>query len=75
MIVMTARSARAALTAAVAVALSATAGAPAFANSHAEDGQATVSVLHAVPGLTVDVFAGDKELLPDFKPGTLTDPL
>ncbi|MEU7697812.1 DUF4397 domain-containing protein [Streptomyces sp. NPDC039028] len=72
---MTARSARAALTAAVAVALSVTAGAPAFANSQAEDGQATVSVLHAVPGLTVDVFAGDKELLPDFEPGTLTDPL
>ncbi|MFJ3501641.1 DUF4397 domain-containing protein [Streptomyces sp. NPDC090135] len=72
---MTARSAGAALTAAVAVALSVTAGAPAFANSQAEGEQATVSVLHAVPGLTVDVFAGDKELLPDFKPGTLTDPL
>ncbi|MFG3350150.1 DUF4397 domain-containing protein [Streptomyces sp. NPDC048018] len=73
---MTARSAGAALTAAVAVALSVTAGAPAFAQPQAEaDGQATVSVLHAVPGLTVDVFAGDKELLPDFKPGTLTDPL
>ena len=36
---------------------------------------ATVSVLHAVPGLTVDVYANGKELLPDFKPGTLTDPL
>ncbi|MFC8495042.1 DUF4397 domain-containing protein [Streptomyces sp. NPDC057235] len=72
---MTARSAGASLTAAVAVALSVTAGAPAFANSQAEGEQATVSVLHAVPGLTVDVFAGDKELLPDFKPGTLTDPL
>lgn len=38
-------------------------------------GQATVSVLHAVPGLTVDVYAGGKELIPNFKPGTLTDPM
>ena len=37
--------------------------------------QATVSVLHAVPGLTVDVYANGEELIPDFKPGTLTDPL
>lgn len=36
---------------------------------------ATVSVLHAVPGATVDVYANGKELLKDFKPGTLTDPL
>ncbi|AXE26287.1 hypothetical protein C0216_25005 [Streptomyces globosus] len=35
---------------------------------------ATVSVFHAVPGLTVDVYANGDELLPDFKPGTLTDP-
>lgn len=39
----------------------------------AED--ATVSVLHAVPGLTVDVYANGDELIPDFAPGTLTDPL
>ncbi len=37
-------------------------------------GEATVSVLHAVPGLTVDVYANGDELLPDFEPGTLTDP-
>jgi hypothetical protein len=37
--------------------------------------QATVSVLHAVPGLTVDVYANGEELIPDFAPGTLTDPL
>ncbi|MFD4576941.1 DUF4397 domain-containing protein [Streptomyces sp. NPDC058417] len=37
--------------------------------------EATVTVLHAVPGLTVDVYAGDDELIPDFKPGTLTDPM
>ncbi len=41
--------------------------------AHAAD--ATVSVLHAVPGLTVDVYANGEELLPDFRPGTLTDPL
>ena len=35
---------------------------------------ATVSILHAVPGATVDVYANGKELLSDFKPGTLTDP-
>ena len=43
------------------------------APAHAAD--ATVSVLHAVPGLTVDVYANGEELLPDFEPGTLTDPL
>ncbi|MBB5833272.1 DUF4397 domain-containing protein [Kribbella italica] len=36
---------------------------------------ATVSVLHAVPGPTVDVYANGKALLTDFKPGTLTDPV
>ena len=36
---------------------------------------ATVSVLHAVPGVTVDVYANGQELIPDFQPGTLTDPL
>jgi hypothetical protein len=41
----------------------------------AQTGDATVSVLHAVPGLTVDVYANGEELIPDFEPGTLTDPL
>jgi hypothetical protein len=36
---------------------------------------ATVSVLHGVPGVTVDVYANGEELIPDFAPGTLTDPL
>lgn len=45
--------------------------APAAADNH----EATISVLHAVPGLTVDVYANGEELLPDFEPGTLTDPL
>ncbi|MGQ7295640.1 DUF4397 domain-containing protein [Quadrisphaera sp. KR29] len=48
---------------------------PAAAASAAGSGDtATVSVLHAVPGLTVDVYANGSELIPDFTPGTLTDP-
>ena len=35
---------------------------------------ATVSILHGVPGATVDVYANGKALLKNFKPGTLTDP-
>ncbi len=38
-------------------------------------GTADVSVLHAVPGLTVDVYANGKALLTNFKPGTLTGPV
>ena len=34
-----------------------------------------VSVLHGVPGLTVDVYANGNKLLTNFKPGTLTDPV
>jgi hypothetical protein len=34
-----------------------------------------VSILHGVPGLTVDVFANGKKLLTNFAPGTLTDPV
>ena len=44
-------------------------------SAHAAESEATVSVLHAVPGLTVDVYANGEELIPDFAPGTLTDPL
>lgn len=40
----------------------------------AED-TAHVSILHAVPGATVDVYANGEELLADFTPGTLTDPV
>jgi hypothetical protein len=36
-------------------------------------GTATVSVLHAVPGVTVDVYANGQKLLSNFAPGTLTD--
>lgn len=42
--------------------------------AHAAD-EATVSVLHGVPGATVDVYANGDALLTDFKPGTLTDPV
>jgi hypothetical protein len=46
-----------------------------FSPATAANGEATVSVLHGVPGLTVDVYANGEELIPDFEPGTLTDPL
>lgn len=36
---------------------------------------AKVSILHAVPGATVDVYANGDAILEDFTPGTLTDPL
>jgi hypothetical protein len=45
------------------------------APASAAQAEATVSVLHAVPDLTVDVYANGEELIPDFAPGTLTDPL
>jgi hypothetical protein len=34
-----------------------------------------VSVLHGVPGLTVDVYANGDRILSGFEPGSLTDPL
>lgn len=43
------------------------------ATQAAKDAQ--VSVLHAVPGAVVDVYANGEALLTDFKPGTLTDPM
>lgn len=45
--------------------------APAAADNH----ESAVSVLHGVPGLTVDVYVNGEETIPDFEPGTLTDPL
>ncbi len=38
------------------------------------DETASVSILHAIPGATVDVYANGNEFLKDFTPGTLTDP-
>ncbi|MFN8077863.1 MAG: DUF4397 domain-containing protein [Kineosporiaceae bacterium] len=48
---------------------------PAVASPAHAAGNATVSVLHGVPGLTVDVYANGDKLLSAFKPGTLTDPV
>ncbi|SOC57981.1 DUF4397 domain-containing protein, partial [Ornithinimicrobium cerasi] len=53
------------------VATTAFAAAPALADSH----ESQVSVLHGVPDLVVDVYVNGDELLPDFQPGTLTDPM
>lgn len=40
----------------------------------AETDEATASVFHGVPGLTVDVYADGEELLPDLEPGTIAPP-
>ncbi|MGH8867391.1 MAG: DUF4397 domain-containing protein [Actinomycetes bacterium] len=64
--------------AALAAAVLTTAALPALmvpSAAQAQEAEATVSVLHAVPDLTVDVYANGEELLTDFEPGTLTDPL
>lgn len=53
------------------LALTALGAAPAFA----AEGDATVTVLHAVPGITVDVYVNGTETVPDFEPGTVTDPM
>lgn len=53
------------------LALALTAALPAHADEH----ESSVSVLHAVPGLTVDVYVNGEQAIPDFAPGTLTDPL
>ncbi|TFD32689.1 DUF4397 domain-containing protein [Cryobacterium cryoconiti] len=45
--------------------------APAQADGHV----AKLSVLHGVPGLTVDVYVNDELTLDDFKPGDLAGPL
>ena len=58
------------------VLMSATPGiAGASTGSQAKASDAMVSVLHGVPGVTVDVYANGKELLPNFAPGTLTAPV
>ena len=36
---------------------------------------AQVTVVHGIPGLTVDVWANGDPLLTDFEPGTVTDPV
>lgn len=42
---------------------------------HRDEGTAKLSVLHGVPGLTVDVWVDGKRALDNFKPGTLAGPL
>jgi hypothetical protein len=44
------------------------------APAYAADG-VKLSVLHAVPGLTVDVYVNGERTINDFKPGTLAGPL
>lgn len=38
-------------------------------------GTATVTVVHGIPGLPVDVYVNDQRTLTNFQPGTVTDPL
>ncbi|PFG35009.1 DUF4397 domain-containing protein [Sanguibacter antarcticus] len=45
------------------------------APAQAADGDAQLSVLHAVPGLTVDVWVNGELTLDDFAPGDLAGPL
>lgn len=46
--------------------------APAYASSNKTG---TVTVVHGVPGLTVDVYVNGALTLPNFKPFTVTDPI
>jgi hypothetical protein len=48
---------------------------PAQAHTSQHPAKATVSVLHAVPGVPVDVYVNHHRLLNDFQPGTLAGPL
>src|SRR5215207_4238358 len=47
----------------------------AVAPVNAADSPAMLSVLHGVPGLTVDVYVNDELTLDDFEPGDLAGPL
>ena len=46
-----------------------------LAPAQAAEDVAKLSVLHGVPGLTVDVYVNDKLTLDDFKPGDIAGPL
>ena len=56
---------------AVGVLLAAGASAPAMA---VDSGKSDLSVLHGIPGLTVDVYVNGVNTLGDFAPGTLAGP-
>ena len=43
--------------------------------ANAADGDAQLSVLHGIPGMTVDVYVNGELTLDDFTPGTLAGPL
>lgn len=45
------------------------------AHAQTEGADASLSVLHGVPGLTVDVWVNGERTLDDFEPGTLAGPL
>ncbi len=45
------------------------------AAASAQTGDGTVTVVHGVPGLTVDVYVNDEATLTGFAPDTVTDPL
>jgi hypothetical protein len=47
----------------------------AVAPANAAEGPAKLSVLHGVPGLTVDVYVNDELTLDNFEPSTLAGPL
>ncbi|MDJ0338118.1 DUF4397 domain-containing protein [Cryobacterium sp. PH31-O1] len=49
--------------------------APAQAAVPAASGTASVSVLHAIPGLTLDISVDGRVVIDDFEPGTLLGPL
>ncbi|MEK6309736.1 MULTISPECIES: DUF4397 domain-containing protein [Curtobacterium] len=57
------------------VLLAATAAVLPAATATAATGDATLSVLHAVPSVTVDVYLDGKRALDDFTPGTLAGPM
>ena len=41
----------------------------------AADEDAQLTVLHGIPGVTVDVYVNGDKTLPDFEPNTITDPI
>jgi len=62
-------------TIAVGVAAGALVALAGLAPAYADDDVAKLSVLHGVPGLTVDVYVNGDLTLDDFKPGDLAGPL
>jgi Domain of unknown function (DUF4397) len=50
-------------------------GAAAAAPAGAQNGDATVYVVHGIPGVPVDVFVNGKDTVADFQPGKVAGPL